>query len=179
MARKSNLIRRHGRWHFNKACPKELWSVVGRSPFRLALNTDSLEQAQRMRGHAEQRYWAAVDAARKRQGETAPRPLSEVEAVAIVSHWFLQRNGELDRSHLHQPTPDEGIEDPRQELAYTEHDMARRLARGDLQDFSGLAARVLEAEGIKVDPTTPGYRTMLQLLARANKELGRIDLARL
>lgn len=30
-----------------------------------------------------------------------------------------------------------------------------------------------------MDPASPGYRTMLQLLARANKELTRIDLARL
>lgn len=104
VARTSNLIPRNGRWYFNKAYPKELWPVVGRSPIRLALNTDTLEQAQRMRGHAEQRYWAAVDAARKKLGEVAQRPLSEVEAVAIVSRWFLLRNGELDRSHLHQPT---------------------------------------------------------------------------
>lgn len=66
VSRKSNLIPRNGRWYFNKAYPKELWPVVGRAPFRLALNTDSLEQAQRLRGFAEQRYWAAVDEARRR-----------------------------------------------------------------------------------------------------------------
>jgi hypothetical protein len=179
VARKSNLIQRKGRWYFNRAYPKEVWPVVGRSPFRMALNTDSLEQAQRMRGHAEQRYWAAVDVARKKLGEVAPRALSEVEAVAIVSRWFLQRNAELDRGHLHQPTPPEGVEDVRRELADRERFISARLSNSDVQGFSRLAARVLEAEGIKADPASPGYRTMLQLLARANKELGRIDLARL
>jgi hypothetical protein len=108
VAHKPNLIRHSGRWYFNKAYPKELWPVVGRSPFRLALNTDALEQAQRMRGHAEQRYWAAVDAARKKLGEVAPRPLSELDAVAIVSHWFFERSQELERGHVHEPTPLEG-----------------------------------------------------------------------
>ncbi|SFP55149.1 site-specific integrase [Sphingomonas rubra] len=179
MARTSNLIQRGGRWYFNKAYPKELWPVVGRAPFRMALNTDALEQAQRMRGHAEQRYWAAVDAARKKLGEVAPRALTEVEAVAIVSRWFLQRNEELDRSHLHQPTPPEGLEDARQELADIERFTSDKLSRSAVEGFAPLAARVLEAEGIKADPAGGGYRTMLQLLARANKELGRIDLARL
>jgi integrase len=179
VARTSNLIQRGGRWYFNKAYSKELWPVVGRSPFRLALNTDSIEQAQRMRGHAEQRYWAAVDVARKKLGEVAPRPLSEVEAVAIVSRWFLQRNGELDRSHLHRPTPSEGVTDALNELAYAERFTSERLSRSDVDGFAPLAARVLEAEGVRVDPASAGYRTMLQLLARANKELGRIDLARL
>ncbi len=179
MAHKPNLIRRSGRWYFNKAYPKELWPVVGKSPFRMALHTDAYEQAQRMRGHAEQRYWAAVDAARRKLGEVAPRALSEVEAVAIVSRWFLQRNEELDRSHLHQPSPPESVENVRQELADVERFTSGKLSRSDVEGFAPLAARVLEGEGIKADPASGGYRTMLQLLARANKELGRIDLARL
>ncbi|MDK8214635.1 site-specific integrase [Sphingomonas sp. UMB7805-LC452B] len=179
MARTSNLIRRHGRWYFNKAYPKELWPVVGRSPFRLALNTDALEQAQRMRGHAEQRYWAAVDAARKKLGEVVPRALSEVEAVAIVSRWFLQRNADLDHWHLHEPTPPEGWQDAVNGNEVGAADATRRLGTNDIAAYAPLAARVLEAEGIKVDPASSGYRTLLQLLVRANKELSRIDLARL
>jgi len=56
MARTSNLIQRKGRWYFNRAYPRELWSIVGKAPFRLSLGTDSLEEAQRQRGTAEQRY---------------------------------------------------------------------------------------------------------------------------
>jgi len=44
-----------------------------------------MEEARRRRGAAEQRYWAAVDEARKKRGEDRPRALSDVEAVAIVS----------------------------------------------------------------------------------------------
>ena len=179
MARTANLIQRRGRWYFNKAYPKELWPVVGASPFRMALNTDALEQAQRMRGHAEQRYWAAVDAARKKLGEVAPRPLSEVEAVAIVSRWFLSRNEDLERGHVHQPTPPEGWQDAVNGNEVGIADTTRRLGMNDIEAFAPLAARVLEAEGIKADPRSAGYRTMLQLLVRANKELSRIDLARL
>ncbi len=179
LPRKSYLITRKGRWCYNRAYPKDLWPIVGKAPFRLALNTDSLEQAQRLRGHAEQRYWAAVDAARKRQGEVAPRALTPIEAEAIASRWFLQRNAELDASHLHEPTPEEAMEDVHRDYDYGEHDLTRRLSRGDLQEFGALAARVLEAEGVMVDESSPGYRVLLQMLARANKELGRIDRARL
>lgn len=179
VSRKSNLIQRNGRWSFNKAYPKELWPVVGRAPFRLALNTDSLEQAQRLRGFAEQRYWAAVDEARRRLGEVIARPLTSIEATAIVSRWFLQRNEELDHSHLHAPTPHVILDVVRKELTYSERELSRRLADGDIEEFGALASRVLEREGIKVDPASEGYRTLLQLLVRANKELGRIDLARL
>ena len=80
MSRKSNLIQRNGRWYFNKAYPKDLWAVVGRSPFRMSLNTDALEQAQRLRGHAEQRYWAAVDQARKSLGEVVA--LASIRLIA-------------------------------------------------------------------------------------------------
>lgn len=90
-----------------------------------------------MRGHAEQRYWAAVDAARKKLGEVAPRSLTEIEAVAIVSRWFLTRNDELDRSHLQQPTPEEALADLNRDYVYAEQDTTRRLARRDLRTSIG------------------------------------------
>lgn len=147
VSRKSNLIQRNGRWSFNKAYPKELWPVVGRAPFRLALNTDSLEQAQRLRGFAEQRYWAAVDDARRRLGEVVARPLTSIEATAIVSRWFLQRNEELDHSHLHAPTPHVILDVVREELTYSERELSRRL--GDLLNgFCQLDGRIAAAIGV-------------------------------
>lgn len=53
MAREANLIQRNGRWYFNHAYPKHLWPITGKSPFRLSLNTDSLEEAPRQRGAAD------------------------------------------------------------------------------------------------------------------------------
>lgn len=179
MARKSYLMRRQGRWSYNRAYPKDVWPVVGRAPFRLALGTDSMEEAQRRRGAAEQRYWAAVDEARKKLGEDRPRALSDVEAVAIVSRWFVQRNAELDHSHLHQPTPAEGWQDAVSENEYGIHHATERLKMSDVEAFAPLAARVLAAEGVNADTASQGYRTLLQLLVRANKELAAIDLARL
>lgn len=91
MIRKSNLIQRRGCWYFNRAFPKDVWPIVGTAPFQLSLGTESLEEAQRQRGTAEQRYWAAVDEARQKLGESMPRTLSDNEAVAIVSRWFAER----------------------------------------------------------------------------------------
>jgi integrase len=58
-------------------------------------------------------------------------------------------------------------------------DAARRLGMNDIEAFAPLAAKVLEAEGIIVEPASRAYKTLLQLLARANKELAAIDVARL
>lgn len=179
MARKSNLILRSGRWSYNRAYPKELWPVVGKAPFRLALGTESLEEAQRQRGMAEQRYWAAIDVARKKLGDRRERTLTDNEAVGIVSRWFAQRNRELDDSHLHQPTPVEGWQEAVSGNEYSIADATRRLGMNDVEGFAPLAARILEAEGIAVDPNLRPYKTLLQLLTRANKELALIDLARL
>lgn len=179
MASKVHLIHRKGRWYFNRRFPKDLWPITGSSPFRLSLQTDSLELAQRRRPEADQRYWAAVDAARKRLGESFPRPLTDIEAVGIVSRWFAERNRELDEGHLHDPTPAEGWEAAVHGNEFALADTTRRLGMSDVEAFAPLAKRVLEAEGINADPSSKGYVTLLQLLARANKELSAIDLARL
>lgn len=100
MAKTSNLIQRKGRWYFNRAYPKDLWPFVGKAPFRLCLGTDSMEEAQRQRGTAEQRFWAAVDEARSKLGDTHPRALTENEAVAIVFRSLRKRNEELHNGHL-------------------------------------------------------------------------------
>jgi hypothetical protein len=179
MARTANLINRKGRWYFNRAYPKDLWPIPGSAPFRLSLGTDSLEVAQRQRGAAEQRYWAAVDEARRKAGETQPRPLSDIEAISIVSRWSAERNKELDEGHLHESTPPEGYSEAVAGNEFGVSDATRRLATSDVQGFEKLAERVLGAQGIKADPSSRGYATMLQLLARANKELSQIDLASL
>jgi hypothetical protein len=179
MATKVHLIERNGRWYFNRRFPKELWPVTGSNPFRLALQTDSLQEAQRSRPDAERRYWAAVDAARKKLGDTHPRALSEVEAVAIVSRWFVERNSELATDHLHDPSPAEIMQEVVQGTEHALADVTRRLANSDLEDYSQLAETVLAEAGVKADPESKGYRALLQLLVRANKELALIDLARL
>ncbi|PTD25185.1 hypothetical protein CV103_06375 [Sphingomonas fennica] len=145
----------------------------------MSLQTDSLELAQRRRSEADQQYWAAVDAGRKKLGEAHPRPLTDIEAVGIVSRWFAERNRELDEGHLHEPTPAEGWDAAVQGSEFGIAEATRRLGASDIQAFAPLAERVLEAEGIKADPSSRGYTALLQLLARANKELSLLDLARL
>lgn len=76
MPRKSNLIQRGGRWYFNRAIPKDLWPSLGKAPFRLSLQTDSLEIAIRRRPDAERQYFAKVDAARAVNQAVQPRQLS-------------------------------------------------------------------------------------------------------
>lgn len=107
LSRTANLIRRRGRWYFNKAFPKELWPITGRAPFRLSLQTDSLELAQRRRGEAERRYWDAVDAARAKLGPIAARELTELELTSLVSRWLSETTEFIDLLTPQQFTPDE------------------------------------------------------------------------
>lgn len=79
MARTANLLRRNGRYYFNKAFPKALWPVLGKAPFRVSLDTTDVEQAQRRRIEAEKAYWAKVDAARGQLAESQPRALTEAD----------------------------------------------------------------------------------------------------
>jgi hypothetical protein len=179
MPSKAHLIQRNGRWYFNRRFPKELWPITGSNPFRLALQTDSLQLAIRARPDAERRFWVVADEARKKLGETQPRALSEVEAVAIVSRWFVERNAELDSDHLHDPEPAEIMQEVIDGTVYVIGDDSRRLAASDLEGYGQLAETVLSEAGVKADPESKGYRALLQLLVRANKELALIDLARL
>ena len=96
MARRSDLIQRKGRWYFNKGYPEELWPVVGSAPFRASLGTDSLEQAQRQRGGMELRYWAAVDAARRKLGEVSHLKINR----AIATRYDQLANSFLGMVHL-------------------------------------------------------------------------------
>lgn len=179
MASTAGLLTRNGRYYFNRAWPKDLWPQLGRSPFRMALRTASRDEAQRLRPDAERRYYAAVDAARGKEREAKPRPLSEIEAVAIVSRYLAKSNADMDAAHLHEPLPLEIHSEQLENAEYSAAFLADALGKGDLDATAPVAERLLRAEGINADQSSPGYRTMLQLLFRAHKELMLIDAARL
>lgn len=178
MARKSNLIQRKGRWYYNRAFPKDLWPITGKAPFRLSLRTDSLEQAQRRRADAERRYWAAVDTAKAKLGETKPRELTEVEAVGLVARWLKDTREFIDETRRQRFNPEQlagALGDLDEALAaYRE-----QLGTGDYADAEKPARELLERERLTVDPDSSAYRKLVQLLIRAKVELTKQERARL
>ncbi len=112
-------------------------------------------------------------------GETRPRALTEVEAVGIVSRWFAERNNELQEDHLHDPTDSEVIPE---QIEGTEYaiSMPRAVWLRMISPITASFARNGAAGGRSEGRSRiQGYRALLQLLVRANKELSLIDLARL
>lgn len=180
MSRTAGMIQRKGRWYYNRRYPKPLWPILGATTFRLALNTDSLEEAQRRRPDAERRYWAKVDEARGRQAEATPRPFSEIEVVGIVSRWFHERTRADDAERRAHPAKDIRVRATRIAGATaTAEELSDMLGGGDVEASTALADRLLAAEGINADRESPGYRAMLELLTRGDKERWLLENARL
>lgn len=89
MSRTTHLLRRGNRWVYNRAYPKELWPILGKSPFRRAFNTESLAEANRARPAMDQEYWRTVDQARLSMAASASRPaLALRDAEALAATWF-------------------------------------------------------------------------------------------
>lgn len=179
MPRKSNLIQRNGRWYFNRALPKDLWPQLGKSPFRVALQTDSLEIALRRRPEAERRYYAAIDEARAATAARTPRQLSEFEATALATRWFRQELIERSRELEKARGPHLDIDAELESLNEYEAETREALAEGDLHVARAAAERFLKDEGFEVDRKSPVFRTLQMVLLRARRELALMEKARL
>lgn len=179
MARKTNLIQRAGRWYFNRAYPKDLWVIVGKSPFRLSLETDSLEVALRRRPDAERRYFAAVDRARSQIVTRTPKVLSEIEATGIAARWFKDRyDGRLS-----------ALEDERsanidfdfrlEELNDLEAEARQAIAENETQLVKRLASSLLRIDDFEVDPRSRPFKVLQRALLRGRRELFVLERSRL
>lgn len=179
MLRKANLIQRGGRWYFNRAYPKELWSALGKSPFRLSLQTDSHEVALRRRPDAERQYYAKVDEARAQAKARQPLQLSNVEATTLAAQWFrealAERTAEIEQERGSSFDVDAQLE----ELDDYEADARQAIAEGDLDIVRGTAENLLRSGGYEVDRRSQAFRALQLVLLRGRRELALIERARL
>lgn len=179
VSRTSNLIRRNGRWYFNRAYPKDVWAVVGKSPFRVSLRTDALEVAQRRRPDAERRYWAAVDAARDKLAVSAPIPFSEFDAVALAGRWFHEevkrQTANIEDTLGLRFDLDEALEI----LNDREIEVRQALSSNDFSEIRPTAERLLSREGFAIDRRSSSYKDLLRLMLRGDRELHVIARARM
>jgi integrase len=179
LPRKTNLIQRAGRWYFNRAYPKDLWPIIGKAPFRMALQTDSLEMAQRRRPDAERRYFAAIDAARASQAAKAPMQLSEIEATGIAARWFRQEF----ESRIEDIESNRGIsfdlDAALDEIVEYESEARQAVAEDDLIVVRQLAMRLVENEGFEVARGAPAFKALQRVLLRGRRELALLQKSRL
>lgn len=179
LPKKTNLIQRSGRWYFNRAYPKELWPILGKSPFRLSLHTDSLEVALRRRPDAERRYFAAVDKARKGLDESKPRQLSELDAIAIAARWFQAEDKERAEALASRRSTNLDIDGYLAALDRYEGNAREAIAEDDRHEVLPHALRLLEEEGFEAQPRSPAFKALQRAMLRGRRELALLERARL
>lgn len=179
MANKADLIRRNSRWYFNKAFPKDLWPVTGKSPFRMSLKTDSLEVAIRARPEAERLYWAKVDALRAEHKGTEPRQLTEIESMGIVARWFREEDAERTAELEESRSPLMDIDGALEELQELDNLAREAIAEADYNRVKPLAERLVEEAGFTFDPRPKSSKRLMAALLRGRRELLLMERARL
>jgi len=179
MANKADLIRRNSRWYFNKAFPKDLWPVTGKSPFRMSLKTDSLEVAIRARPEAERLYWAKVDALRAEHKGTEPRQLTEIESMGIVARWFREEDAERTAELEDSRSPLMDIDGALEELQELDIGAREAIAEADYNRVQPLAERLVEEAGFTFDPRPKASKRLMAALLRGRRELLLMERSRL
>lgn len=175
MANKTNLLKRSGRWYFNRAFPKNLWPVTGKAPFRRSLNTSSLQEAQRKRPDVDKDYYEAVDAAKRKlavpafDANAAGQPFGESNVLPVLAEWyhetvdFIQN---IKRTSFNPDQHDIELEKLSDELAEAKEE----LATGSLWMSKRLAKEALREAGFVVGEREP-FDRLIHLIAR-----GRVPL---
>lgn len=171
MANKAHLMNRNGIWYFNKAFPKKLWPVTGKSTFRMSLHTDSLDVAMRARPDAERLYWAAVDAAKAQIESNAPRKFTELEAVSLVAKWFKEEDAERleNVEELFSPLMD--TEEAQRELESYDAEIRQDISERDFHAVRPLAERLAKEAGLEFDPKSKAFKLFMLALLRGRREL--------
>jgi len=144
------------------------------------LGTDSLEEAQRRRSYAEQRYWAAVDEARAKKGQEAPpRPLSESEAIALVSRWFRDEDAyrtELDLERTRGLHAD--IDAYLEELEDYEAEARQAIGEQDVSVVRARAEELVTEAGLMPDRRSATFKGMMLAMLRGRRQLALRQKAR-
>ncbi|MGB5078228.1 MAG: DUF6538 domain-containing protein [Sphingorhabdus sp.] len=179
MSRTANLMQRKGRWYFNKAYPKDLWGTLGRAPFRVSLQTDSLAIALCRRPDAERRYFAIVDEARGQKAALAPARFTEFDAITAVSQWFrdevARQTQNIEELQGSRYVVDEVLE----QINEQEIDAQQALSEFDVSTVSPIARKLLKERGFQLERGTSAFQKLLRLLLRGQRELHGLARARL
>lgn len=168
--RNLHLQRVGGHYRYRRRWPKDVRSVAKGEFFIKHLGTSSLEEAMRLRPTAEIEFFSELDRL-QRLIDAVPRDISAAEATIMVSRWFVEQTKREVEHHLENPdvSPEvyqAALEGTNPMLGV----VSEMIGTGDLEVFEVHAARLFEANGIKADPQSPGFRLAAQLMARADKE---------
>lgn len=178
MANKEDLINRNGIWYFNRAFPRHLWPITGKTPFRRSLRTSSLAEARRAKPVVEQLYWSKVDEAQARIEPAKPRQLTELEAMGLVARWFKEEDAERQEALAEAQSPLTDIDAALEELDGQDALAREDVAEGNLYEVRQLAQRLAEEAGMEFDPKAKASKAFMRALLRGRRELLVLERAR-
>lgn len=179
MANKAHLMNRNGIWYFNKAFPKKLWPVTGKSTFRMTLQTDSLEVAMRARPDAERLYWAAVDAAKAKIESNTPRKFTELEGVSLVAKWFKEEVVERQEAAEEVFTPLMDIDADLREIDTYDAEIREDIADRYFHSVMPLAERLAKDAGLEFNPKEKACKLFMLAVLKGRRELNLMDRERM
>ena len=171
VSRTANLMQRKGRWYFNKAYPKDLWITLGRAPFRVSLQTDSLKTALRRRPDAERRYFAVVDEARGQKVARAPARFTEFDAISLVSQWFRDEVARRTQNIEELQGSRYDIDETLEHINEQEIEAQQALSEYDVSTVSPMARKLIKDGGFQLEWQTSAFQKLLRLLLRGQREL--------
>lgn len=182
MSKQSHLLRREGHFYVNRKVPKDLVPVLGVHLIRYALGTSEHKQAvERVRLESAKIDARFAAARRKLNGHRLTHPVTnltetEVEQMALL--WFSDRERSARDAEVNT-APQVGRDDALREAAMDQ------VTLSDPDDSYTLAAahaesdRLMEKNGVALQPGSPAHRLLLDLVRRGMLETTRRGADRL
>jgi len=158
-----------GVWRYRRRWPTSLRHKVAGEFYIRHLSTTDLDEAARLRPVCDAHFNERVAALRTAE-DKSPRKLDESEAFALAARWMVEEEpawflGSLQKLEEHRHAGE--MEHLGEEIGHLE----TMLGRNDFSQAEEHANAFLAKEGVMVDPDSPGYRRLLQLMMRGWKEL--------
>lgn len=164
--RPEHLQRRDGTYYFRMPVPEALRPVVGKREFKRSLGTKDFRDACKFLAMERLKAQAELEAARRKlelQAGQQPRrvtSLSDDELWQLMSRWFVAREREAESLTGQDVDVDQRLE----EISYLSD------ARDDTSAVASLysdARRLLTAEGLDLDVSSPSFAKLASLIQEA------------
>lgn len=171
MSGRSHHLQRVGsHYRYRRRWPQKVRAVARGEFFVKHLGTSSLDEAMRLRPAVEIEFHSELDRL-QRLVDAVPREISSAEATMLVSRWFVEQAKRESDHHLESPEVSPVVYQAAIDRTNPMIDVvSQMLGTGDLEVFETHAACLFEANGIKADRQSSGFRLATQLMARADKE---------
>jgi hypothetical protein len=162
-----------GVYYFRRAIPPDLRPFIGKGvQWKETLSTKNVAEAKRHAHDVASRVEAAFDEARRKANPDLRPALSDAEIAALAREWLSVGLYEDAKARLAADAPYSEADVEEQLAGFDELEGHLRgfLRRNNYSDFNPMIDAALQERGRKLNPTSPSYRAIGQVFARAGLE---------